>query len=300
VTLYLHASALRTPIGDSVEAVAGAIAAGAAMADLAAPKSPRHARLLGPIGALAVEVAAEAAGRAGLVAGERTGVFAATGGIRASWDQLMPAMAEQQPGGVGAWRRGLSRMHPLWILRYLSTGASGLIAAELGARGDGAVFAGPAAAASALAAAEQAIAAGAIDQAIVVAADTLVAPEVRVELARRRPDVVPGAGVVAAVVSAAPGGAALDAADGVDSSLEPSPAAIARVRERLPAGGRERSFARSTGHLGAAGLLCDAVIAAHFAWVGWPAALDTAGTTSICVGAGAPGQVGIIRVEVNR
>jgi hypothetical protein len=71
------------------------------------------------------------------------------------------------------------------MLRYLSNNAHGIIAAELDARGEGATFGGPVAGAEALRAAIRALGAGAIDRALVVAYDTLLTPELLVELGER-------------------------------------------------------------------------------------------------------------------
>jgi hypothetical protein len=295
----LVAAAALTPHGD-VAATIAAIRAGRSIGAggardpetglrvarlVAAPASARNARMLGALPALALDVAARAVGER--TPGPRTGAFVATGGLRAHWQDLAPAMAEQTADAARAWSRGLARLHPLWMLRYLANGAHALLAAELGAIGDGATFAGPTAAASALVAAEAALAARTIDRAIVVAFDDVAADEVAIELAARRPELVPGAGVAAIVVDRDGPGAHLSAADGVDPEhAEPSRAAIARVRARLADADREVGFAESTGWLGAAQLLVDLIVAARIV-----------PTSAIVTAAASPGQIGVARVE---
>ncbi|MDB4957425.1 MAG: 3-oxoacyl-[acyl-carrier-protein] synthase [Myxococcales bacterium] len=271
----------------------------------AKPAAMRHARLVGPMPALALDVARSVA--SDLPRGSRTGVFVATGGLRAHWDELAPAMAEQVQDGALAWARGLSRMHPLWMLRYLSNAAHAIIAAELGALGDGATFAGAASAASALVAAQAAFDAETIDHAIVVALDDVTADEVAIELASRNSRIVAGAGVAALVLARDPAAEArlhVVAVDGVDPEhAEPSAAAIAAVRNRLPksssaAPAREVSFAMHTGWLGAASLLADAIVAGELMLRGWPAHLDLGAPLAVTVTAAAsPGQIGVLRVE---
>lgn len=256
----------------------------------------RTARLLGSLPALAVEVARTAA--TDLPAGERTGVFLATGGLRAHWDDLGRAMAEQDADAHASWSRGLRRLHPLWMLRYLSNGAQAAIANELGLVGDGATFSGAASAASAIVAADAAIACGAIDQALIVALDDLTAAEVAVELAARHPSRVPGAGVAALAVGRGPTAVRLTATDGITADAEPSAAAIAAVRARLADADCELHFATQLGYLGAASPLVDAAIAAHcLATSAWPTALAIHAPSAVtCTAAAPPGQIGVIRV----
>jgi len=198
--LVLRGVAAWTPAGD-LDATIAARDAGTVVAPCTptvAGKS-RTARLLGPLPATAVEIARQAA--RDLPAGERTGVFLAHGGLRAHWDDLAPAMAEQVEDATASWARGLKRLHPLWMLRYLTNGAQAAIAHELGFVGDGVTFAGPTAVASAIASATDAVAAGAIDHAVIVALDDLTAIEVAVELGARAPEIAPSLAVAAIAVS---------------------------------------------------------------------------------------------------
>jgi hypothetical protein len=299
VTLAVVGAAALTPLGDLPQTLAaiaagrsaGAVdASGRLVAALGAvPSAARQARIVGSLPVLALDVARRAS--VDVPPDARSGVFVAYGGMRAHWGELGPAMAEQHVDASRAWQRGLARMHPLWALRFLSNGAHALIAAELGAVGDGATFSGPASAASALVAAELALADGTIDHAIVVALDDLTTAEAATELASRHPTCVPGAGVVAIVVAARSGATQIRAVDGIDPEhAEPAAAAIAAVRARLPRAEADVSYAARTGWLGAASLLLDAVIAAQ-----------TAGPRCVTITAAAsPGQIGVIRVEVAR
>jgi 3-oxoacyl-(acyl-carrier-protein) synthase len=149
------------------------------------PTPSRHRRFLRRMALLAVEVGKEAARRAGVQPGDRLGLFVATGSLRANWEQLMPALAGQRLDGSASWENGFSRLHPFWMLQYLSNNAQALLAADIGASGEGMTFGGASAGAQAIAAANRALHAGAIDQAIVLAYDSLLDPETLVELGER-------------------------------------------------------------------------------------------------------------------
>lgn len=195
--------AWRTPLGSTTDGVIARLLAGeraaapnasfdastyacqlaAAMTQDAAPS--RHARFLRRMGLHAVEVAAEAMHNAGIEGSDRVGLFFGYGGLRAHWDDLMPAFERQEAGGVDAWSRGLNLLHPFWMLQHLSNNAHAIAAQELRARGEGATYGGANAGAQALAAAIRALAAGAVDVALVVGYDSLIEPETLVELAAR-------------------------------------------------------------------------------------------------------------------
>lgn len=194
--------AWRTPLGHDVDDVVGLLASGAraaapvtrfpaetfgcrwAAAIAGEPAPTRHRRFLRRMGCFALDVARDAAEAAHLTArGDRLGLFFGYGGLRAHWNDMMPALARQQPDGTGAWERGLALLHPFWMLQHLSNNAHALAAEELSARGDGLLLAGANAGAQALSAAARALAAGVVDAAIVVAYDTLLEPETLVELA---------------------------------------------------------------------------------------------------------------------
>ena len=196
--------AWRTPLGDDVDEVVRRLAAGEraaapfarfptdsyacvwAAAIAGDPVPSRHQRFLRRMGGFALEVACEAARRALPASrGARVGLFFGYGGLRAHWNDMMPALARQEPDGAWAWERGLNLLHPFWMLQHLSNNAHALAAAELGASGDGLLLAGANAGAQALGAAARALACGAVDAALVVAYDTLLEPETLVELATR-------------------------------------------------------------------------------------------------------------------
>ena len=305
--------ALETPLGGSIEAHVDALCRAPVLRPVTRPPPPaggRHHRLLGALGGAAVDVAlaavADAGGALTTVDRVRLGVYAAVGALRADWEHLAPAFADQREDGADAWALGLGRLHPLWMLRFLSNGAHGACAAELGAGGDGATFSGPAAVAAAVAAAEDALAAGVIDAAVIVAADSLCSTEAMLELASRRADAVPAAAVAALVVCGdgqAAARAHLAAVASVDHQhLDPSPDAIAAVRAQLGAGAAGFATRRHLGEVGAAALAIDVIVAAAMRARGLaPRGLDVPPTGAIhCISAGRPGQIGVIRVEVAR
>lgn len=149
------------------------------------PAKSRNERFLRRMGLYGMEVAHEAFRAAGVPAGPRYGFFTAVGGLRAHWDDMMAALANQDDSGENAWERGLEDVHPYWMLRHLSNNVHALASAELGLRGEGATFGGANAGEHALRAATRALADGAIDHALVVAYDSLLEPETLVELGER-------------------------------------------------------------------------------------------------------------------
>lgn len=118
--------------------------------------------------------------------GDRIGLFAGVGGLRAHWDDMLKALADQADDGANAWERGLREVHPYWMLRHLSNNVHALAAMELGLRGEGATYGGATGGTQAIAAAARALADGAIDVALVVAYDSLLEPETLVELGAKR------------------------------------------------------------------------------------------------------------------
>jgi 3-oxoacyl-[acyl-carrier-protein] synthase II len=144
-------------------------------------------------------------------------------------------MALQEPDGRATWERGFKRLHPFWMLQYLSNNAHALLAADVQALGDGATFAGASGGAQALGAAIRALHAGVIDAAVVVAYGSLAEPETLVELAD------------AAAVSRG-GLAALSAPYSGDADgFVPGEAAVALVLERpATAGKRARALVAAT------------------------------------------------------
>lgn len=196
------ARAWRTPLGNTIADVMGRLLAGerAVAANplanqyactLAAriqgePGRSRDARFLRRMGLYGVEVAREALAASGVKAGPRVGLFSGVGGLRAHWDDMLAALANQRDDGEAAWERGLRDVHPYWMLRHLSNNVHALAAAELRLRGEGATFGGGTGGAQAIGAAARALHDHAIDAALVVTYDSLLEPETLVELGARR------------------------------------------------------------------------------------------------------------------
>jgi 3-oxoacyl-[acyl-carrier-protein] synthase II len=210
-------AAWRTPLGNTLEDVIRRVHAGEAAAIAnpfsstyklqrvapirTAPAKSRNERFLRRMGLYGMEVAHEAFVAAGIAAGPRYGFFTGVGGLRAHWDDMMSALADQHDGGENAWERGLKNVHPYWMLRHLSNNVHALASAELGLRGEGATFGGEHGGAHAMRSAMRALADGAIDAALVVAYDSLLEPETLVELGERMPaDFVPGEAAAAMVL----------------------------------------------------------------------------------------------------
>lgn len=196
-------TALRTPLGHRLDAVLDRLLAGdkaalpcphfpadtypcrfvAAIPPADVPAPSAHSRILSRMGRFALDTAREAAASLPKLPSDRVGLFAAMGGLRASWDELLPALQRQEDSFVNSWRRGLKDLHPFWMLRLLSNNAHALAAQDLGLRGEGATFAGSLSGASALHAAILALHDGAIDAALVMAYDSLIEPESLIGLA---------------------------------------------------------------------------------------------------------------------
>jgi 3-oxoacyl-(acyl-carrier-protein) synthase len=274
--------ACRTPLGATVDDVVRRLLAGeraaqanprfdartyacpVAAAIATEPAPSRHRRFLRRLGLHALEVASEAladstGGARRPAAGDRLGLFFGYGGLRAHWNDMMPAFEHQDADGSGrdGWERGFKLFHPFWMLQHLSNNAHALAAETLGAKGEGATFGGANAGAQALASAIRALAVGAVDDALVVAHDTLIEPETLVELAARgaatgrtvdaltapydrdADGFVPGEAAVALMLTRpTPNNGSqrsvVQAEDGADGgSGEPAPATVRRVAARL-------------------------------------------------------------------
>jgi 3-oxoacyl-(acyl-carrier-protein) synthase len=203
VTAAVTGWSLRTPLGRSSEHLAERLLAGERAARyntrfpsrtyacrLAAtisedPKPSAHSRVLGRLGRFALEVGHEALAAAGASGGPRLGLFSGMGGLRAHWNDIMPALTEQRPDFSDSWNQGFKNLHPFWMLQHLSNNAHALLAQDIGARGDGVTFSGGNAGAQALAAASRALAERAVDVALVIAYDSLIEPETILEMAAR-------------------------------------------------------------------------------------------------------------------
>jgi 3-oxoacyl-(acyl-carrier-protein) synthase len=268
--------AWRTPLGATIEGAIARLLAGerAAVVNrdrgyacslaapiLDAPARSRHGRFLRRMGLYGMEVAREALDSSGLgselgrIGRTRIGLFSGVGGLRAHWDDMMPALAAQTDDGRDAWARGLRDVHPYWMLKHLSNNVHALASAELDLRGEGATFGGATGSAQAMAAAIRALRDGAIDAALVVAYDSLLEPETLVELGARRAAThaisppppaydrealgfVPGEAAAAIVVVRADArvtqNVQLEAlATGDGERAEPTPATIGRLVRRL-------------------------------------------------------------------
>ena len=140
------ARAWRTPLGDTIDGALARLYAGERAAILdprggyacatiapihGEPAHSRQARFLGRMGLFGLEVAAEALAASGLAGGPRIGVFCGVGGLRAHWEDMMAAFANQDDAGAGMWERGLKDVHPYWMLRHLSNNVHALASATL-------------------------------------------------------------------------------------------------------------------------------------------------------------------------
>lgn len=149
------------------------------------PARSKHRRFARRMDLFGLEAALEAAQKANVEGGPRLGVFVGYGGLRAHWDEMMPSLTHQRADHKALWQRGLRAFHPFWMLRHLSNNAHALCAQSLDARGDGLTLAGANAGAQAIQSAIRALNTHRIDTAIVFAYDSLIQPDVLVELNAR-------------------------------------------------------------------------------------------------------------------
>jgi 3-oxoacyl-(acyl-carrier-protein) synthase len=162
------------------------------------PVRSKHSKFLRRMALFGVEVAHEAFRMASLeVPGDRFGVFCGYGGLRAHWDEMMPALSQQTDELAGTWERGLKLLHPYWMLRHLSNNAHALVAADLKIRGDGATYGGVDAGAQAIAGAVRSLEGGYVDAALVMAYDSLREPETEITAK----DFTPGEAAAAVVLT---------------------------------------------------------------------------------------------------
>ena len=139
----------RTPLGNDIAATVDRVLAGDEAAApitrfpaatyqiqrgatvASAPARSKHARFLSRMALHAIDAAGVAlaeAAQLGVVPGPRMGIYAAVGGLRAHWDDIMAALVRQDDSGADAWARGLGQIHPFWMLRHLSNNAHALLA----------------------------------------------------------------------------------------------------------------------------------------------------------------------------
>ncbi len=276
------ARAWRTPLGNTIDAAMARLFAGesaastdprpgypcstiAALRD--APAESRQARFLGRMGLFAIEVATEALAASNIEPGPRIGVFCGVGGLRAHWEDMLHAFANQTDDGTRMWDRGLRDVHPYWMLRHLSNNVHALASATLKLRGEGATFGGGSAGAQAIASASRALADGAIDAALVVAYDTLLEPETLVELGARRSATCASLARLTSPYAADAAGFVPGEAAAAIMLVRDAAAPLAWIEARATAG----EEARSTSTLArcAAGLVGDVTVVAGSARA-WP------------------------------
>ncbi|MCE9572565.1 MAG: hypothetical protein K8W52_05365 [Deltaproteobacteria bacterium] len=272
-----------------------------------APPRTRHDRFVRRLGAFAIDAATQVA--AGLAPDLRLGLYSAVGGLRAHWDDMLAAFVRQRDDGIDAWALGLREIHPFWMLRHLSNNVHALLAADLGARGDGATYGGASAGAQAIAAAAWALHAGAIDTAIVVAHDSLLEPETLVELGERDQGQLPGEAAAALVLvrpddprardrlasvaafagAGAPTGDAMRGA--IDAFSAMGPIDLVDGDHALPAATARTAIAAAFGEIGAVTPLVQTIALAGIL-------KRTRARVALGLAAGEPDLITAIRIEV--
>ena len=305
--IAMIARAWRTPLGDTIDGAMARVLAGetsrvrdhrgyeittiAPIVD--EPPLSRHGRFLRRIGLFGLAVATEAVVASGIGGGARVGLFSGVGGLRAHWDDMLAAFANQRDDGEHMWERGLKDVHPYWMLRHLSNNVHALASADLDLRGEGATYGGGNAGAQALAAASRALRANAIDAAVVVAYDSLLEPETLVELAARgfATSFVPGEAAAAIVLVRGGDGPLLSVCESAGES------AAARCAGRLGGGDVLDGSATITAALGELGAATSVVQAIALAELLRANATARAG---LAVHRAAPGLASAVRVEVAR
>lgn len=304
MTASIAGRAWRTPLGNTIESAMARLYAGerAAMTDPRAgyacttiapirdePARSRNARFLRRMGLFGLEVATEALAGSGITGGPRIGLFSGVGGLRAHWDDMIAAFAQQRDDGERMWERGLANVHPYWMLRHLSNNVHALASAELDLRGEGATFGGANGGAQAITAAIRALHDGAIDAALIIAYDSLLEPETLVELGARGCDFVPGEAAAAIVL-------VRDRADAPRIAIRTAagPGALARCAA-LAEGSLEvdTTVGAAMGQLGAATSVVQAIALVELLRAGRMTARTAVGLHS-----GAPELASAIRVEV--
>ncbi|MBK7536173.1 MAG: hypothetical protein IPI49_12555 [Myxococcales bacterium] len=205
-----------------------------------APARSPHERILRRMGLHAHQVATEALRRSGVACGDRLGLYTGIGGLRAQWQDLIPALRDQSADFSASWSRGLRLLHPYWMLQHLSNNTHALLSKDVSARGEGFTFGGANAGAQALQAAAAAVVTGAIDAALVVAYDSLLEPEL---LLHWRGQGIPSEAAAALVLVADPAAAATAAVADPAAAASPAarPAAQAWLQARTAADAAETS-----------------------------------------------------------
>lgn len=318
--------ALRTCAGDDITTLAAAAAAqrfctvpapapwhvypaaahGVGTITSALTRTP-HDRILRRLALHGYHVATAALQSVTLVGSPRVGLYVGIGGLRAQWDDLIPALKQQQPDFVDGWQRGLKQLHPFWMLQHLSNNTHALLSKDLGARGEGFTFGGSNAGAQALEAAITGLACGANDVAIVLAYDSLLEPELLLQPTVASFPSEAAAAVVLAATAPAHGSLALlearTAAD--DSDGAPTNGTLGRVLRGLDVGRSDaidaphllwpaatHDTASMIGDVGAAMAVTQALLWAQ------RYAIGTATTdATLCLSLGSPGLAGAVRIS---
>jgi 3-oxoacyl-[acyl-carrier-protein] synthase II len=265
-------------------------------------KSP-HDRILRRMALHGHAVAVEALQDSGLAADERMGIYVGIGGLRAQWDDLIPALRNQDPDFVDGWQRGLKQLHPFWMLQHLSNNTHALLSKDLGARGEGFTFGGSNAGAQALESAIVGLASGANDAALVVVYDSMLEPELMLgsselsfpseaaaAIVLQRCEVTYARSVVSARTAA-------DGEDGLPAYETASQmAALFDASMHLDAprpmfGHADSDIVATLGNLGAATSVVQAIL--------WTERLsnDIAYAAALCLAVGSPGLAGAVRVS---
>lgn len=264
-----------------------------------------HDRILRRLALHGYHVASAALQSVTLVGSPRVGLYVGIGGLRAQWDDLIPALKQQQPDFVDGWQRGLKQLHPFWMLQHLSNNTHALLSKDLGARGEGFTFGGSNAGAQALEAAIAGLACGANDVAIVLAYDSLLEPELLLQ-----PTVAgfPSEAAAAVVLQAKahPSHALLEARTGADASDgAPTSATLANALAGLHVGGGDtidaprllwpaatHDTAAMIGDVGAAMAVTQALLWGH-RYASGTATTDA----TLCLSLGSPGLAGAVRIS---
>jgi hypothetical protein len=257
------------------------------------PPRSRHGRFLRRIGQFGLAAASDALAASAIGGGARVGLFSGVGGLRAHWDDMLAAFANQRDDGDQMWERGLKDVHPYWMLRHLSNNVHALASADLDLRGEGATFGGGNAGAQALAAASRALRANAIDAALVVAYDSLLEPETLVEMSARglARSVVPGEAAAAVVLVRGGDGPLVSVCESAGEG------ALARCAAKVGAADIVDSTSRIAGALGEVGAATAVVQAIALAGMMQTERTSRAG---VAFHQATPGLASAVRVEVLR
>ena len=275
-----------------------------------------HDRILRRLALHGYHVAVAALTHAAIVGSPRIGLYVGIGGLRAQWDDLIPALQQQTPDFVAGWQRGLKQLHPFWMLQHLSNNTHALLSKDLGARGEGFTFGGSNAGAQALESAIAGLASGVNDIALVLAYDSLLEPELLLH-----PTVAgfPSEAAAAVVLQATPpnqgryasieartcadandGAPAKTTLDRLMATMANTDATTTTTTDEIDA---PRAFwptahydtSAMLGDVGAAMAVTQSLLWAHRHAARVPSSAASAAT--LCLSVGAPGLAGVVRVS---